>query len=84
MPTMKPRTADHCSSCGSIDREDLLTGDDLRGYGSYRFGLPENFRRACCWGVAEGLFEPAGVPDGSSRSTSRDPGAGAGDGTRHR
>src|SRR5260370_111134 len=65
----------HCESCGRPNPEmnDGYTTccNELVCTGSptHRFGVPGNFVGACCWAMAERIFEAEGreIPEGSSR-----------------
>lgn len=65
----------HCESCGKANpgMEDGYTTccNELICLGdhTYKFGTPEVFVKACCWGEAEKKFEALGIsiPAGSYR-----------------
>lgn len=76
----KMRKTAHCESCGNLNpktddgyttccNELVCTGPLVNGrpYNLSRFGTKTDFKRACCWAYADGMFllEDRQAPDNS-------------------
>lgn len=67
---MTTTTTEHCECCGEPepDTHDGYTAccNELVCYGGHksRYGTPSNFVWACCWAMADTMFD---APDGSYR-----------------